>query len=93
MKRGQFRGNQVRIIFDMSKAGLGSNRKLCRIIQTLGSKNVPFPCISKLATKAFQWLTEPHPVQVCRFTPARPNAGGMSTAADFPSGAKGLYHP
>src|SRR6185437_4406397 len=29
---------------------------------------------------------DPHAVQVCRFTPARPNAGGISVAAVFPSG-------
>src|SRR5207245_11773852 len=54
------------------------------------SKNVPFPCISRLATKAFQYVAEPKPVQVLRLTPARPNAGGISTAADFPSGRNPL---
>lgn len=52
--------------------------------------NVPCPCISRLATSAFQWVTEPHPVHVCTFTPARPNAGGMSVAALLPFGWNGL---
>src|SRR5262249_39649295 len=47
-------------------------------------------CISRLATKAFQWVTEPQPVHVCRLTPARPKAGGRSVAADCPSGLKAL---
>src|SRR5690242_10821863 len=47
-----------------------------------GSQNLPLPCISRLATKAFQCGTEPQPVQVCRFTPPRPNAGGISVAPD-----------
>lgn len=36
--------------------------------------------------RASQYGTEPHPVQVWRFTPASPNAGGMSTDALPPSG-------
>src|SRR5579864_6682302 len=45
-----------------------------------GSQNLPFPCISSVATKAFQWGTDPQPVHVCRFTPPSPNAGGISVA-------------
>src|SRR5262245_19368771 len=45
------------------------------------SKKVPEPCISVTATYAFQYGTEPKPVHVWRFTPARPNAGGISVPA------------
>src|SRR5215472_17735259 len=54
----------------------------CEALLRRGSKNLPFPCISRLATKAFQCGTDPHPIQVCRFTPPRPNAGGISDAPD-----------
>ena len=57
---------------------------------SLGSQKRPFPCISRVATSAFQCVTEPQPVHVCRLTPAMPNAGGMSIAADLPSGRKPL---
>src|SRR3954454_9795806 len=58
----------------------------CEALSRRLSMYVPLPCISRFATKAFHWVTEPHPVQVCRLTPARPNAGGISVAADVPSG-------
>ena len=51
---------------------------------------MPWPCISRLATKAFQCVTEPQPVQVCRLTPARPNAGGISVAAGLAVGPERL---
>src|ERR1700694_3282057 len=51
----------------------------------LGSKKVPWPCISRFATNAFQYVVEPHPVQGPRFTPARPKAGGINVAAEPPS--------
>ena len=35
-------------------------------------------------------VTEPQPVHVCRLTPARPNAGGISVAAGLPSGRNAL---
>ena len=38
------------------------------------------PCISRFPTKAFQCGTDPHPVHVCRLTPPRPNAAGISVA-------------
>src|SRR6185437_8695105 len=47
-----------------------------------GSKNLPLPCISRVATKAFQCGTEPQPIQVCRFTPPKPKAGGIRDAPD-----------
>ena len=62
----------------------------CAASSSRGSKNVPLPCISRFATNAFQCVTEPQPVQVCRLTPARPNAGGISVAADLPSGRNAL---
>ena len=47
-----------------------------------GSKKVTrVPCIWVAATYAFQYGTDPDPVQVCRFTPARPKAGGSSVPA------------
>src|SRR5436305_14236343 len=52
----------------------------CVALFKRGSQNLPLPCISRLATNAFQCGTEPHPVQVCRFTPPRPNAGGIRVA-------------
>src|SRR5262249_14301863 len=52
----------------------------CAALFKRGSQNLPLPCISKLATKAFQCGIEPHPVQVCRLTPPRPNAGGINVA-------------
>ena len=55
-----------------------------------GSKKFPFPCISRFATSAFQCVTEPQPVYVCRPTPARPNAAGSSIAAVLPSGRNPL---
>src|SRR3954468_9098585 len=55
-----------------------------------GSKKLPMPCISRTATKAFQYGTEPQPVYVWRLTPASPYAGGMSVAAVLPSGRKPL---
>jgi hypothetical protein len=36
-------------------------------------------------------VSEPQPVQVCRFTPAKPNAGGISTAGDFSARAEPLH--
>src|SRR3954471_4284383 len=54
------------------------------------SVKLPCPCISRFATNAFQYGIEPHPVYVCRFTPARPYAGGISLAAVLPSGRKPL---
>ena len=49
------------------------------------------PCrASRFATNAFQYVTEPQPVQVWRLTPARPNAGGISVAAGLPSGRNAL---
>ena len=53
-------------------------------------RSVPLPCISSTATNAFQCVTEPQPVQVWRFTPARPKAGGISVAAALPSGREAL---
>src|SRR3954468_12437593 len=50
----------------------------------------PWPCISRIATNAFQYGIEPQPVYVWRFTPARPYAGGISVAALRPSGWKAL---
>lgn len=47
-----------------------------------GSQNRPFPCISKFATNAFQRGTDPQPLQVWRFTPARPKAGGIKLAPE-----------
>src|SRR5262249_20202543 len=52
------------------------------------STNVPLPCISRFATNAFQYGTLPHAPEVCRLTPARPNAGGMSTAPVAPLGVE-----
>src|SRR5262245_65927191 len=52
----------------------------CAALFSRGSQNRPAPCISRLATDAFQCGTDPHPVQVCRLTPPRPNAGGISVA-------------
>jgi hypothetical protein len=37
-----------------------------------GSKNVPLPCISLLATNAFQYVIDPKPVYVARSTPFSP---------------------
>ncbi len=51
---------------------------------------MPEPCISVAATYAFQYGTEPKPVHVCRFTPASPNAGGISVPACLPSGRNAL---
>src|SRR4030095_2002239 len=51
-----------------------------------GSKKIPFPCISRLATNEFQYLMLPHPVYVTRFIPFRPNAAGIRLAATLPSG-------
>src|SRR5215469_1548408 len=58
----------------------------CWALSSRGSKNVPWPCISRTATNAFQYGIEPQPVQVCRLTPARPKAGGISVAAERPLG-------
>src|SRR5215467_4867891 len=58
----------------------------CWALSSRGSKNVPLPCISRTATNAFQYGIEPQPVQVCRLMPARPKAGGISVAAERPSG-------
>ena len=44
----------------------------------------------EFATNAFQCVTDPQPVQVCRLTPARPNAGGISVAADLAVGPERL---
>src|SRR2546430_2416055 len=52
----------------------------CAALSRRGSKNRPTPCISRLATNAFQCGTDPQPVHVCRLTPPRPNAGGISVA-------------
>jgi len=60
----------------------------CSALFSRASKNVPEPCISVAATYAFQYGTEPNPVHVCRFTPAKPNAGGISVQARFPSGRR-----
>src|SRR3954464_5369421 len=54
------------------------------------SVKLPWPCISRIATNAFQYGIEPQPVYVWRFTPARPYAGGISVAALRPSGWKAL---
>ena len=54
------------------------------------STKLPFPCISRLATKAFQYVVEPKPVEVLRFTPASPKAAGIKTDADLPSGWNAL---
>src|SRR5262249_89762 len=54
----------------------------CCALFRRGSQNLPTPCISRLATNAFQCGTEPQPVQVCRFTPPRPKAGGIKLAPD-----------
>src|SRR5438105_346835 len=43
------------------------------------STKLPFPCISRLATKAFQYVVEPKLVEVLRFTPASPKAAGIKT--------------
>src|SRR3954468_2529530 len=49
--------------------------------------NVPLPCICVTATYSFQYGMLPRePDQVWLFTPAMPNAGGMSVAALLPSG-------
>src|SRR4051794_24893920 len=57
----------------------GGDRKLSRVVQPRIQKR-PTPCISRFATNAFQCGTEPQPVQVCRFTPPRPKAGGINVA-------------
>src|SRR5215469_9453098 len=62
----------------------------CWALSSRGSKNVPWPCISRTATNAFQYGIEPQPVQVCRLTPARPKAGGISAAEVFPLGWNAL---
>src|SRR5215813_338959 len=59
-------------------------------LSSRGSKHVPLPCISRTATNAFQYGIEPQPVQVCRLTPASPKAGGISVAAERPSGWNAL---
>src|SRR3954468_4766385 len=49
--------------------------------------NVPLPCICVTATYSFQYGMLPRePDQVWLFTPAMPNAGGISVAAALPSG-------
>src|SRR5215471_16223982 len=62
----------------------------CLALSSRGSKNVPWPCISSTATNAFQYGIEPQPVQVCRLTPARPKAGGISVAPERPLGWNAL---
>src|SRR5436853_3711434 len=52
----------------------------CAALFSRGSKKRPLPCISRLATNAFQCGTEPQPSQVCRLTPPNPNAGGINVA-------------
>src|SRR6516225_1073978 len=62
----------------------------CLALSSRGSKNVPWPCISRTATNAFQYGIEPQPVYVCRLIPARPKAGGISAAAERPLGWNAL---
>ena len=66
------------------------DRELARRRSAAGRRTSPCRASPVLATNAFQWVTEPQPVQVCRFTPARPNAGGISVAAVLPSGRNAL---
>ena len=87
MKRRQLeviKSESLRTSFEPALTAIG----YCTLSFNRGSKKVPLPCISRFETSAFQYVVEPNPVQVPRFTPARPKAGGMSTAADFPFGWK-----
>src|SRR5215467_12449159 len=43
----------------------------CATLFRRGSQNLPLPCIARFATNAFQWGTEPQPVQVWRFDTAK----------------------
>ena len=80
MQGGELGGDEIRLAAHVAEAVRRGDGELVASFSR-GSKNVPLPCISRLATKAFQCVTEPQPVQVCRFTPARPKAGGISVAA------------
>src|SRR5205814_5660274 len=63
----------------------------CDAFFSRGSQNTPLPSSSRFATYAFQYVTVPQPPpHVCRFTPASPNAAGISVAAGLPSGRNAL---
>ena len=53
VQRRQFRGDQIGLVAHMPEAVAGGDGELDRIIQAR-IKNVPWPRISRLATKAFQ---------------------------------------
>ena len=56
VQRRQLGADEIR--FRRSETSAGRDRELVGIVQARVEK-VPLPCISRLATKAFQWVTEP----------------------------------
>ena len=83
---GVTRSGSLRTLPKPARAAIGN----CAASFSRGSKNVPLPCISRFATKAFQYVTEPQPVQVCRLTPGETEGGRNERCRGLAVGAEAL---
>src|SRR6185312_11821466 len=89
MQRRNLGAHQVRIGTHVVEPRAGCDRKLTGIAQTRVRESA-FAVHFDSRHKSIPIWNGAQPVQVCRLTPARPNAGGISVAAVFPSGRKPL---